>query len=134
MSIPMPTTRPVRQILVMAGLAAFALGVPAVQAAPNLLKNAGFEEGVQGHPWMPTNWDTSRTGLPSVFFGRDTLSPHSGSYSVNVANVSNRIPMAYNWSQSVIVGPEAWNKDAVFSIWTRSNGLEDVDHVGSGPG
>ena len=99
------------------------------RAATNLLKNPGFEDPIRDHAWMPANWDTSRTGLPSVFFGRDTMAAHGGQYSVNVANVSTRVPMAYNWSQSVPVGPEAWGKDAVFSIWTRANGLEGRAYV-----
>jgi hypothetical protein len=95
----------------------------------NLLSNPGFEQPLPGHPWMPTDWDTSSTGLPSVFFGRDTLAPHSGRYSANVANVSTLIPMAFNWSQAVVVGPEAWNQEAVFNVWTRSNGLEGRAYV-----
>ena len=116
---------------------AFALGLVALalcaaapsHAATNLLKNPGFEDLVRDHAWMAASWDTSRTGLPSVFFGRDTMVAHGGSYSVNVANVSTRIPMAYNWSQSVPVGPEAWGKDAVFTIWSRTNGLEGRAYI-----
>jgi hypothetical protein len=98
-------------------------------AATNLLKNPGFEDPLPDHAWMPAGWDTSRTGMPSAFFGRDTLGPHGGQYSVNVANVSTRIPMAYNWSQAILVGPEAWDKDAVFTVWTRSNGLEGRAYI-----
>ena len=126
MTTPTSATRAVRLLLVLAGLAGL---VPAALASPNLLKNPGFEQQVPGHPWMPAGWDTSRTGLLSVFFGRDTLAAHGGQYSVNVANVSNEVPMAYNWSQAVVVGPEAWNKDAVFTIWTRSNGLEGRAYI-----
>ena len=123
---PTPATLGVRPIVMMLGLTLLA---SLAHAGPNLLKNPGFEELVPGHDWMPAGWDTSRTGLLSVFFGRDTLSPHGGEYSVNVANVSNRFPMAYNWSQGVIVGPEAWNKDAVFTIWTRCNGVDGRAYV-----
>ncbi len=110
-------------VMSLAALALCAAAIPS-RADTNLLKNPGFEDPVRDHAWMAAGWDTSRTGLPSVFFGRDTMVAHGGRYSVNVANVSTRIPMAYNWSQSVPVGPEAWGKDAVFTIWSRSNGLE----------
>ncbi len=126
----MPNTQPMLRVLrLFVMLLGIAGATAAAFAGPNLLRNPGFEEGIPGHAWMPTFWDTSRTGLPSVFFGRDTLSPHSGQFSVNVANVSTRVPMAYNWSQAVIVSPDAWNKDAVFTIWTRSNGLEGRAYI-----
>ena len=38
------------------------------RAATNLLKNPGFEDPVRDHAWMAASWDTSQTGLPSVFF------------------------------------------------------------------
>lgn len=120
---------PVRALLPC--LVMFALCVCAfpVTAADNLLKNPGFEDPIPDHPWMAAAWDTSRAGMPSVFFGRDTLEAHGGRYAVNVANVSTRIPMAYNWSQAVVVTPDAWNKDAVFTVWTRSNGVEGRAYV-----
>ena len=99
------------------------------QAAPNLLKNAGFEQPLEGHPWMPAVWDTSISGLSSVFFGRDTLSPHGGEYSISVANVSASLPMAHNWSQTLLVGSEAWNKELVFTVWTRNVGLEGRAYI-----
>jgi hypothetical protein len=103
------------------------LAPPAADA--NLLANPGFEESAPGHAWMATGWDTSRTGLPTVFFGRDTLAPRSGNYSVNVANVSTWIPMSCNWSQGLVVGPEAWGRDAVFSVWTRNNGVDGRGYI-----
>jgi hypothetical protein len=48
---------------------------------------------------------------------------------VSVANLSTRIPVAHNWSQTVLVGREAWGKDLVFSVWTRSNGLRGRAYV-----
>lgn len=99
-------------------------------AAPrNLLANPGFEQSLGKHPWMPTAWDTSRTGLDWVFFGRDTISARTGHYAVSVASVSSLIPMACNWSQTLVVGKEAWGKDLVFSIWTRSMGLEGRGYI-----
>jgi hypothetical protein len=95
----------------------------------NLLKNPGFEQALENHPWMPSHWDTSNAELPSVFFGRDSLAAHGGSYGIHVANVSTRIPIAHNWSQKLLAGPEMWNKDLVFSVWTRSNGLEGRAYV-----
>jgi hypothetical protein len=73
---------------------------------------------------MPVGWDTSSSGLPSVFFGRDTLLSHSGSYAVSVANLSTLIPLQHNWSQTLIADRRWWGKDLVFSAWTKSNGLE----------
>lgn len=93
-------------------------------ASKNLLLNPGFEDPLEGHPWMPAGWDTSVSGLPTTFFGRDTFLVHGGRYCVNVANISTVLPMAHNWSQSVLVGKEAWNKDVLFTVWTRSNGVE----------
>jgi hypothetical protein len=91
--------------------------------ARNLLSNPGFEKGLPGHDWMPAGWDTSEAGLSTVFFGRDTLMVHSGTHAVTIANTSTVYPMAHNWSQIILVGREAWGKEAVFSVWTRSNGL-----------
>ena len=115
--------RAVRRCSLVVVACALWSGVAAAQGV-NLLRNGGFEEPLAGHAWMPTAWDTSRSGQPSVFFGRDSLAPHGGAWSVNVANVSTRVPMAYNWSQTIVVGPEAWGKDAVLTVWTRSNGVE----------
>ena len=95
----------------------------------NLLENPGFETGRSGHSWMPASWDTSNAALPTIFFGRDTFLVHGGSYAVNVANLSTLFPYWHNWSQAVPVGPEAWGKDAVFSVWTRSNGLQGRAYV-----
>jgi len=103
----------------------------AASAAPsaNLLTNPGFEGTMPGQPWMPAAWDTSWSQMPTVFFGRDTMVTHSGRYSVNVANVSTLIPLWHNWSQTLVVGPEMWNKDMVFSVWTRSNGVQGRAYV-----
>jgi len=106
----------------------FALAATAPCAAASLpgelLQNPGFEDSLEAHPWMPSAWDTSVTDLPTVFFGRDTFLAHTGRYSVSVANTSTIVPAWHNWSQSVLLGPEAWGKDLVFSAWTRSNGLQ----------
>lgn len=114
-----------------AACAALALGlllacpVPARSAASgNLLVNPGFEEIMPGHAWMPAAWDTAWNRMPTVFYGRDTSLVHGGRHAVSVANVSTVFPVWYNWSQTVLVGPEAWNKDAVFTVWTRSNGVQ----------
>ncbi len=103
-------------------------GSPAQAAAAerpplNRLVNPDFELPLPGHPWMPAGWDTSVAGLPSVFFGRDTFLVHGGRYAISVANLSTLVPMAHNWSQSFVIDRSWWGKDAVLSIWTRSNGL-----------
>jgi hypothetical protein len=95
----------------------------------NLLLNPGFERGMQGHEWMPANWDTSDAGISTVFFGRDTLSHHSGQYSVNIANTSTVWAFNHNWRQVVLVGKEAWGKTAVFSIWTKSVGVDGRAYI-----
>lgn len=95
----------------------------------NLLTNPGFEQGLPGHAWMPAGWDTSDSGLPTVFFGRDTFAVHGGQYAVNVANTSTVYPVWHNWSQQVLVGPEAWGKDVVFSVWTKANGLQGRAYI-----
>lgn len=114
------------------GLGALAAGlaVPA-HAAPtgNLLKNPGFEATMPGHPWMPAGWDTSWSTLPTVFFGRDTTFAHEGRFAVGVANVSTLLPLWHNWSQSLIIGPEMWGKDMVFSAWTKSNGVQGRGYI-----
>lgn len=102
---------------------------PAAGDSQNLLLNPGFEEGVAGHPWMPTGWDTSRAGIETVFFGRDSYSARTGQYGVNVASASNTIPFAHHWSQTVLVTPDQWGKDLVFSIWTRNNGVDGRGYV-----
>src|SRR5262245_54411294 len=102
----------------------------ATRSAPrNLLPNPGFEKPLANHAWMPADWDTFASGLPTVFFGRDTFLVHSGRYAVNVANLSTYVPMFHNWSHTLLVGKELWGKDVVFSIWTRSNGLQGRAYV-----
>jgi len=110
---------------------ALAVAAPCGAAAPagELLKNPGFEDPLEGHPWMPAGWDTSQTDLPTVFFGRDSFLVHGGRFSVNVANTSTLVPVWHNWNQSVIVGPETWGKDLVFAAWTRSNGLQGRAYI-----
>ena len=107
----------------------FAAPAAPTTAARNLVVNPGFETGLSGHEWMPAGWDTSDAGLPTVFFGRDTLSPRSGHYSVNIANTSNVWMFNHNWHQAVLVGRETWGKDAIFSIWTRSSGVDGHGYV-----
>ena len=100
-------------------------------AAPsaNRLENPGFERAVSGHPWMPAGWDTSRAGLTTVFFGRDTLLAHGGQYAVTVANVSDLWSFSHNWSQAVLVDSKDWGKDALLTIWTRSSGVAGRAYV-----
>lgn len=95
----------------------------------NLLANPGFEEDLVGHAWMPAAWDTFESGLNTVFFGRDSFLVHSGHSAVSIANLSTLMPMFYNWSQTLVVGPDLWDKDLVFSVWTRSNGLEGRAYI-----
>jgi hypothetical protein len=101
----------------------------AAAPSPNRLENPGFEQGIPGHPWMPSGWDTSRAGLSSVFFGRDTLLAHGGQYAVTVANVSDVWTFSHNWSQAILVDSKDWGKDAVLDIWTRSTGVEGRAYV-----
>ena len=105
---------------------------PTAAAAPataNLLKNPGFEDSAPDNPWAASAWDTSQSGLPTVFFGRDSTDAHGGRYSVSVASASALYTMAHNWSQTLLVGPEVWGKDMVFSVWTKSNGVEGRAYV-----
>jgi hypothetical protein len=89
----------------------------------NLLSNPGFEETRAGHAWMPTDWDTTVSGMPTVFFGRDTMLAHGRGYAVSVVNVSTLVPMNHGWIRSLLVPSTWWGKDVVFSVWTRSNGV-----------
>lgn len=122
--------KPTRLLLAAALLSLAALSSlappPAGAARPALpqLENPGFERGLASHPWMPAGWDTSMADLPTVFFGRDSFLVHGGKWAVNVANMSGAFPMAHNWSQTLLVGPESWGKMASFKVWTRSNGIE----------
>jgi hypothetical protein len=125
----MPNSVRLRLALPAAALLLGCVLAPVSHAATNLLLNPGFEEGVSGHPWMPAAWDTFQSGLPTVFFGRDTALAHGGKYSVNVANVSSVVPMWHNWSQVVPVSKDMWNKDLVLTMWTRSNGLQGRGYV-----
>ena len=113
--------------LALAGATSPAAAAPAPSG--ELLENPGFEEPLENHPWMPAHWDTSLTDLQTVFFGRDTLLVHGGRYAVSVANTDANVPVWHNWNQSVIVGPEAWGKDLVFSIWTRTTGLQGRAYI-----
>ena len=109
----------------LVGFAAPTLAAP----TQNLLVEPGFEATRPGHSWMPVGWDTSASNLPTVFFGRDTVLSRAGRYAVSVANVSTLIPYWHNWSQSLVVGPEMWNKDIVFTAWTRSNGVQGRGYI-----
>jgi hypothetical protein len=121
------------RLLALSSLLLLAAGPGAATAAPkaspNLLDNPGFEEPLPGHPWMPAGWDTAASGLMSVFFGRDTFLVHSGRYAVSVANLSTMFFMAFNWNQGLIVDRNWWGKDVVFSMWTRSNGLQGRAYI-----
>lgn len=124
--------KPRQVALLLLFLVTLPLLVGALGAAPppaNRLENSGFEDGVPGHAWMPTGWDTSRAGLSSVFFGRDTLLAHGGQYAITVANVSDLWPFSHNWSQSVLIDSKDWGKDALLTIWTRSTGVEGKAYV-----
>lgn len=109
--------------------AAAAVAAPAGNSPRNLLANPGFEKRRPATDWMPAVWDTSDAGLATVFFGRDSFEVHGGKYSVNVANTSTLYAMGHNWSQTVLVGPETWGKTAVFSVWSRSNGVQGRAYV-----
>ena len=119
--------------LALLSLLALALPVAGADAAPapsgELLANPGFETPLDEHPWMPADWDTSLTALPTVFFGRDTFLVRGGRYAANVANTSTLVPTWHNWNQTVLVGPETWGKDLVLTVWTRSNGLQGRAYV-----
>jgi hypothetical protein len=133
----MPRLRFARLGPVLAALAAcltLATAADARSVSKNLLRNPGFEGALADHEWMPANWDTSVSGLPTVFFGRDTLLAHGGSYSVSLANLSVLFPMGHNWSQTLLVdstsvGRKMWGKDLVFSVWTRSVGIEGRGYI-----
>lgn len=98
-------------------------------AARNLLVNPSFEASVAPGEWMPAGWDSSESGVSTVFFGRDSFFVHDGRWSVNIANMSTYVPLAHFWGQHVVVGREAWGKDVVFRVWTRSNGLSGRAYV-----
>src|SRR6266540_2741757 len=133
----MPRLRFPRSVHVFAALAAcltLATDAHARFVSKNLLRNPGFERLLEGHEWMPAGWDTSISGLPTVFFGRDTLLAHEGSYAISLANLSVLFPMGHNWSQTLLVdstsvGHKMWGKDLVFSVWTRSIGIEGRAYV-----
>ena len=116
-------------VAVLLVLAVSAIAAPAPPAGRNLLANPSFEESLPGHPWMPAGWDTFPSQIGTVFFGRDTSVAHTGSYAVSVANVSMQLPMWHNWSQMLMVGPELWNKDVVFTVWTRTMSLEGRAYI-----
>jgi hypothetical protein len=126
-----------RFALVLAALATSTIAAPYAHAktvSKNLLRNPGFEQPLPDHEWMPAGWDTSISGLPTVFFGRDTLLAYKGSYSISLANLSVLFPMGHNWSQALLVdstsvGRKMWGKDLVFSVWTRSIGIEGRAYI-----
>src|SRR6266545_7796406 len=102
----MPRLRFLRAGRVLAALAAcltFATVAHARFVSKNLLRNPGFEQSLEGHEWMPAAWDTSVSGLPTVFFGRDTLLAREGRYTISLANLSVLFPMGHNWSQTLLV-------------------------------
>jgi hypothetical protein len=53
---------------------------------------------------------------------------------VSLANLSVLFPMGHNWSQALLVdstavGRKMWGKDLVFSVWTRSIGIEGRAYI-----
>ena len=82
----------------------------------NLLINPGFEKTATNSAWMPAAWDTSESGVPTVFFGRDTVGAHSGRWCVNIANMSTWIPVVHYWGQEVVVGRAEWGREAVLRL------------------
>ncbi len=98
----------------------------APEPVANLLLNPGFEETLGG---VTAAWDTTDSGLPTVFFGRDTVDQRSGAAAVYVASISMAIPMWHNWSQTLLVGPELQGKDLILTAWTRSNGLDGRGYI-----
>ena len=90
----------------------------------NLLGNPGFEDALGDHAWMPAAWDTSRGNTEMVFFGRDAFSARTGKFGLSVANASVTAPLWHNWSQTLYVTPDMWGKDLVFTVWSKSNGID----------
>jgi len=125
----MSRSLPALAFVLLLAWSAASSAAPATRAPANLLLNPGFEEPIKGHAWMPAAWDTSDTGLETVFFGRDTFLVHGGHYAVSVANTSTLYPVWCNWSQTILVGREAWGKDLVLSVWTRSNGVQGKAYI-----
>ncbi len=126
----MPWLRTAALFAFLLALPAPGLAAPNTPPAPrNLLINPGFEESLADHPWMPAGWDSSAAGIPTVFFGRDTMAAHSGSFAVSVASASALIPIAHNWHQAVLIQPKDCGQDVVFTIWTRSLGVEGRAYV-----
>lgn len=125
--------KPVVRCLALLACFASLVVSTAFAAAPaksrNQLGNPGFERRLPAHDWMPAAWDTSDAGVPTVFFGRDSMFAHEGKWSVNIANTSTVFPMAHNWSQTLIVSKDWWGKNARFSVWTKSNGLQGRAYV-----
>src|SRR5262252_8354223 len=129
--MPKPFRAPLAALVTVLLALAFA-GAPAHAASPagkNLLQNGDFERTLTGHAWMPAGWDTSLADLPTVFFGRDSFLVHGGKWSINVANMSTRFPMAHNWSQTLLVGKETWGKLATLRVWSRSNGVDGRAYI-----
>lgn len=121
---------PSKFLSTLVALALVTLPVTASAApARNLLPNPGFERSLPGHDWMPAAWDTSDAGVTTAFFGRDTLLKHGGQYGVSIANTSTVFTLGHNWSATVLVGREAWDKTATFSVWTFSAGQEGRAYV-----
>ena len=121
-------------LIVLAAGPTLASRAEAKYVSKNLLRNPGFEQPLRDHEWMAAGWDTSVSGLPTVFFGRDTLLAFRGSYSVSLANLSVLFPMSHNWNQAMLVdstsvGRKMWGKDLVFSVWTKSIGVEGRAYI-----
>lgn len=120
--------------LIAAALAAVApAGAAPARTTPvvrNLLLNPGFEKAVAGPgAWLPADWDSSESGVATVFFARDGAQVRNGDWAVSIANVSSYMPIAHYWGQALPVGREAWGRDLVLRVWTRSNGLSGRAYV-----
>jgi len=93
------------------------MGLAAAAASPNLLKNAGFEEGNDG----PTGWSRFPPAPEGVSYEWDRGSAHSGARSVSVRNTGRAFGM---WQQVVPVTPGVIYQ---LSGWIKT---DDIDRRG----
>ncbi len=120
-----------RGFIVTACLGALALlGAPARAAEPaepaNWIRNPSAEEGVL---FVPTGWETTAVDLPTIRFGWDASTAHSGKRSLYAYNMTDAVPIWHNWHQYLTDVTPFVGKDVVFRAWLKTRQLSGLAYV-----
>lgn len=119
---PVPSRRSFVLVLplLLAVVAAGRASAAATPAAANLLTNPSAEEGTL---LAPTDWDSSRTQVPTARFAWDSEQAHDGKRSLYIINTGNVIPVWFNWSQTLTGVSNLAGKELTLRAWVKTRNL-----------